>query len=285
MTLTKIPPNKIYQIIPKYTFDPSYTITDLDLFDIYDQVTHSKCVACVMKFVAEYYDYIYNKNKSITNTPSTTKLNISVNSLYYEARINDEIGTSNDYLDMGTTVYAGLYALSNGFTLDSTQPGQTNEEIWTDITSPPPSYKSMQKYNFNLTYGSNVFSVKRDVSDVKFYLHFNLPIIFSIKLNKYLFNSTKNTYILNSKGKKIDDNTFASIGSKVYSPITISSGKYWMHCLVIVGYDDSKKAFICRNSYGTNFGEKGYFYMDYSFLNFYDEKIKKYLIDDMYVII
>jgi C1A family cysteine protease len=37
------------------------------------------------------------------------------------------------------------------------------------------------------------------------------------------------------------------------------------HAVVCVGYDDAKQAFIVRNSWGTGWGDKGYFYMPYEF--------------------
>ena len=33
-----------------------------------------------------------------------------------------------------------------------------------------------------------------------------------------------------------------------------------------VGYDDSKTAFIVRNSWGVNWGLNGYFYMPYAYI-------------------
>jgi C1A family cysteine protease len=38
------------------------------------------------------------------------------------------------------------------------------------------------------------------------------------------------------------------------------------HAVVVCGYDDNKKLWICRNSWGTNWGEKGYFYLPYNYL-------------------
>ena len=35
------------------------------------------------------------------------------------------------------------------------------------------------------------------------------------------------------------------------------------HAVMAVGYDDSKGAFIVRNSWGTDWGIKGYFYLPY----------------------
>ncbi|HBN08400.1 MAG TPA: hypothetical protein DD435_07055 [Cyanobacteria bacterium UBA8530] len=36
------------------------------------------------------------------------------------------------------------------------------------------------------------------------------------------------------------------------------------HAVVFVGYDDAKKMLIVRNSWGTSWGDKGYFYMPYA---------------------
>ena len=38
------------------------------------------------------------------------------------------------------------------------------------------------------------------------------------------------------------------------------------HCVVAVGYDDSQRHFIIRNSWGTGWGVKGYCYMPYEYL-------------------
>jgi C1A family cysteine protease len=38
------------------------------------------------------------------------------------------------------------------------------------------------------------------------------------------------------------------------------------HAVMAVGYDDKQKAFIVRNSWGANWGLKGYFYMPYDYI-------------------
>lgn len=38
------------------------------------------------------------------------------------------------------------------------------------------------------------------------------------------------------------------------------------HAVMAVGYDDAKGQFICRNSWGTSWGEKGYFFMPYAYI-------------------
>lgn len=38
------------------------------------------------------------------------------------------------------------------------------------------------------------------------------------------------------------------------------------HAVMVVGYDDTKEHFIVRNSWGASWGDKGYFYLPYSYL-------------------
>ena len=40
------------------------------------------------------------------------------------------------------------------------------------------------------------------------------------------------------------------------------------HAMILVGYDDKKSRFIVRNSWGTNWGDKGYFYIEYKTLKY-----------------
>jgi C1A family cysteine protease len=38
------------------------------------------------------------------------------------------------------------------------------------------------------------------------------------------------------------------------------------HAVLAVGYDDDESRFICRNSWGSDWGDAGYFYMPYAYL-------------------
>lgn len=49
------------------------------------------------------------------------------------------------------------------------------------------------------------------------------------------------------------------------------------HAILVVGYDDAKKWYIVRNSWGSGWGDKGYFYMPYDFFSNPD------LADDFWV--
>ena len=53
---------------------------------------------------------------------------------------------------------------------------------------------------------------------------------------------------------------------------------YGGHAIIVMGYDDSTQRFIVRNSWGTKWGDKGYFYMPYDYL------LDRNLSDDFWVI-
>jgi C1A family cysteine protease len=39
------------------------------------------------------------------------------------------------------------------------------------------------------------------------------------------------------------------------------------HAILVVGYDLTKQHFICRNSWGSEWGDKGYFYLPFGYLS------------------
>jgi len=51
------------------------------------------------------------------------------------------------------------------------------------------------------------------------------------------------------------------------------------HAAMVVGYNDSQKRFIVRNSWDTDWGQKGYFTMPYDYLD-----SNKNLADDFWTI-
>jgi len=60
-------------------------------------------------------------------------------------------------------------------------------------------------------------------------------------------------------------NDVAATGN-VIMPLPNDSG-IGGHAVLAVGYDDTKNVFIVRNSWGENWGDKGYFYLPYDYIN------------------
>lgn len=50
-----------------------------------------------------------------------------------------------------------------------------------------------------------------------------------------------------------------------YHNFALSAGVFVHNCVVLVGYDDSARRFIVRNSWGTDWGQLGYFTMPYDY--------------------
>lgn len=50
-------------------------------------------------------------------------------------------------------------------------------------------------------------------------------------------------------------------------PDTVKETHLGGHAVVCVGFDENKKHFICRNSWGASWGDKGYFYLPYAYMS------------------
>ncbi|MCT2563524.1 C1 family peptidase [Chryseobacterium herbae] len=82
-----------------------------------------------------------------------------------------------------------------------------------------------------------------DIPGIKNLISMNLPVIVGMTVDEE-FKNLKNTgWILNKRSGKV-------LGG---------------HAVCIVGYDDAKQAFKIQNSWGTSWGDNGYFWIDYNF--------------------
>ena len=82
-----------------------------------------------------------------------------------------------------------------------------------------------------------------DIPGIKNLISMNLPVIVGMTVDEE-FKNLKNTgWILNKRTGKV-------LGG---------------HAVCIVGYDDAKQAFKIQNSWGTSWGDNGYFWIDYNF--------------------
>jgi C1A family cysteine protease len=91
--------------------------------------------------------------------------------------------------------------------------------------------------------------INQDITSIKNYINtHNSPIIFGFMVYSSFFD-------VNNTGIVALPNT---------STETLEGG----HCMCIIGYDDTKYngVFVCANSWGTSWGDKGYCYIPYSYL-------------------
>lgn len=161
---------------------------------------------------------------------------------YYNARI-DKLN------DTGATIRDGVKAVFNF--------GIFHESIWQyDITKFAEQPSKISYEDAKLYKALKYESVLQDEYSIKAAISLGKPVVFGMLLKQSFENQeTAQTGIYKPKGQIIGG-----------------------HCMVIIGYDDDKKYFTVRNSWGENWGDKGYCYIPYK------EIINKKIASDFCVI-
>lgn len=110
------------------------------------------------------------------------------------------------------------------------------------IQPPPYCYINAKKY-----YDIDALNVNNDINTIKTCLIHNEPIALGIQIY----------------------NSFESINVRKTGLVSMPSSNDILlggHAVVLCGFDDNKKHFILRNSWGVNWGDKGYFYLPYNYI-------------------
>ena len=156
--------------------------------------------------------------------------------IYYNERVDD-----NDVpQDAGAAISDGAQVV--------TKEGCPSETLWPyDITRfadpPPPAAVDDAKQHLVL----QVQQVSQDLTSMKEVLASGLPIVIGFVVYKsFESDEVTKTGIVPMPGHH--------------------EKKLGGHCVVLVGYDDSKSMFIARNSWGVAWGLDGYFMMPYAYL-------------------
>ena len=154
---------------------------------------------------------------------------------YYNSRIIDD-GDATD--DDGTTMFAAARAL--------TKYGICNEKSWPYDTKKHAVKPSEDCFQEALDHQAlQVSVVQQNESQIKACLQQGFPLMFGF----LVFNS------------------FLKINSTGIMPMPKPrEGILGGHAVICCGYDEAKRVWICRNSWGTGWGDKGYFYMPYNYL-------------------
>jgi C1A family cysteine protease len=137
--------------------------------------------------------------------------------------------------------------------------GDCPESQWPYIernfaTKPPKNcYESALKYK-----AVKYYRLHRNLDDMRACLASGYPFVFGFLAHEKFRTVVRRTGVL-----------------KMPEPREGVIGK---HAVLAVGYDDSEKRFLVRNSWGSKFGRKGYFTMPYEYLT------KKHLSADFWTI-
>jgi hypothetical protein len=164
--------------------------------------------------------------------------------IYFVGRKNDQVrfgdGSSLTVRDEGMTLSGAANALeAQGACLEKTWPFELDS-----VNDRPPGDAFEEATDYKIT---EVKLIPVDETAMKQCLAEGFPIVFGCKLTKPFFTAP---------------------GGKIVTPDASDpqSAEHGRHAMLIVGYSDSEKVFIVRNSWGERWGDKGYCYMPYEYL-------------------
>ena len=235
----------IYRLLPDKEFKPLnadyYTphepvSVNVDLREGFTDIKHQgQQGSCTAHSVASIFEYILKSNKAeITN--------LSESFLYYNARAL--AGSGNE--DNGCSMHLAIESMGKyGICSEEVCP-YDDEILFTDDNKP-----GEQAYeDAKLRKVEKALNIKVELKNIKSAIEDGYPVEFAAKLFSS-FEDGYNGVILYPSAEEMK----------------LAEGKEKnFHAMVICGYDDEKKLFIVRNSWGDNFGDKGYCYMPYSYI-------------------
>lgn len=192
---------------------------------IYDQGNLGSCTANALAALAEF---IMIKEGKPNFTPS--RLFIYYNARAMEGRVS---------VDSGASIADGAQVISIK--------GCPHESIWWYNTAKFTVKPNRGVFNDGLQHlAGGVAAVWQDLDEMRKVLASGYPIVGGFTVyDSFESESTNKTGIVSmpKESEKI-------LGG---------------HAVMLVGYDDAKKWFIIRNSWGKNWGDKGYYYMPYDY--------------------
>jgi C1A family cysteine protease len=155
---------------------------------------------------------------------------------YCERAFNQNTGR-----DSGAMLRDGAKALANFGTCKETT-WAFDEDM---VTTQPTSASYVEALNHKI---KEYQSIASDVDTLKQCISEELPFVFGFTV----YESFESDYVAKTGNMPIPLNSESVVGG---------------HAVMGVGYDDSKNAFIIRNSWGEDWGDGGYFYMPYNYIS------------------
>ena len=186
--------------------------------------------ACGPNQISQNLKFLLKKQKSVVFQPSRLFI-------YYFSRVLDN---SDIREDTGITLRSGLKSISKF--------GVCNETEWkyntTDFTK-KPNDQVIEKalfYTKNFKYNS-VLQTEQNIKEV---IYSGFPVLFGLDI----YSSFQSSKALKT--------------GIVPFPNTVKEQKLGGHAMSIIGWN--KTHFIVSNTWGKNFGDEGYFYIDYNYI-------------------
>ena len=233
--------------IPSTEKDPTVDLRK-HVARVYKQEKLSSCTSCV---ICACYVLMRNKESEEMNL-ATVAFDYSRLFLYYNSRKERD----NTAKNMGAGLRDTLTALHKY--------GVCNESLWPyDINrfaeEPSPACYDEAKENKIVKYER----LKHDIQQFRACLRAGFPFAFGFEL----YPSFKD------KDKHKDG------WMPLPSEEEIQAGVYTLHAVLAVGYNVTIKRITVLNSWGDTWGDNGYFYMPYSYINDIDRALNFWKIE------
>ena len=246
--------NKRFKLLPTTEQEPlveTYTahevrVSSLDMRGKFSSVKNQgQQGSCLSFALTSIFEYVMQLN-------SNQECDLSEAFLYYNARNIDEGSNGND--DSGSRFKPSIDSLVEyGIAMEKIWPyndqiynQRPNEEAYKDAAT----RKLVSAMNVNLK-----------VDDIKSALVDNCPVAASFTLTTSFFEyGNKGGYI----SMPSDEEIAYCLNKKT------NNNRHCCHAMVIVGFSDELQMFIVRNSWGEDWGDKGYCYIPYSYIEHKD---------------
>ncbi len=236
---------------------------------IIDQGLLNSCSACALSTAVELH--LKSQNESFKSSIGTSRV-ASAMFIYYNERFIEGIVNSN----AGVHIKDGFKSLAkNGVCSAENWPYQTlplpaevgdlirqgkeqallqtlsasmedNKEAIDNLLAQKPSEKAVEQANRFKSPNYHRLDTSQGLTEVRHCLANGIPVVFGIMEPESFFITPK---------------------SGMFQTPPADEFRLGGHALLAVGYDDEKSVLIARNSYGPDFGEKGYCYLSYDFVS------------------
>lgn len=193
---------------------------------VYDQGNLGSCTA---QALAALVAFLFKKQKKTVYTPSRLFI-------YYNERVLE--GTVS--IDCGATIRSGMKVLN--------KQGSPRENLWPYVIR-----------NFAKKPTTDVYKdgLKHLVTSYQRVNNANLGLMKTVLSN--------GTPIVGGFTVFESFITDAVARTGIVPMPNLSEGVLGGHAILVVGYDDTKNWFIVRNSWGSSWGDRGYFYIPYDY--------------------
>jgi C1A family cysteine protease len=154
--------------------------------------------------------------------------------VYYNARLNEDLTD----IDAGTTIRSAIQGIARY--------GVCTEELWPydvekfDIRPSPEAYSDGRKRtleNYRRLYG---------IPEMTTAINNNRPVVIGMSVYSQFIDISKTNPVV-----ELPENKFADY--------------YGEHAVFLVGYNKDKKQLLAKNSFGSEWGENGYFWIPYDY--------------------